>query len=252
MLADVVRTFSSNVAAVQKLVNFDRDILDIAIDQLKDLSRRLRERQKIENPHLNGEALLQFLSGVRVNDSLRIRYQTIFNQAVVLLVSHFSSALGDMFRFGVTHRLTTEPGSPLLDEEIKISFAELRDRDWSLKDHAADLLIAKRDFTFQDMGSTHRAFRDYLGVHLERDSTVNNIIAAQACRHVIVHVGGRVTDRMLKQVSNAFPRTLKCQLRIGDAVQFSPEEINVIADDMTRYVSMLSDRLATSLSQEAD
>jgi len=248
MIADIVSTFSSNILAVEKLVNFDRAILDIIIERLADLSGRLRDKQKIENPQLNGASLLEFISTIRTNDSFRIRYQVIFNQAVVLLVSHFASALGDLFRHGVIQRLSTEPGSSLLDEEIKMTFAELRDRNWNLRDAAADLLIAKRDFTFQDMGSTHRAFREYLSVNMDKDRAVNNVIAAQACRHVIVHVGGRVTDRLINQVSGASPRDLKPNLRLGDVLQFSPDEISLIAENMRQYVFTLSERVRIALS----
>jgi hypothetical protein len=247
MIADIVSTFSSNVLAVEKLVNFDRDIVSIIIDRLAELSGRLKEKQKIDNPQLNGMALLEFIATIRTNDALRIRYQVIFNQAVVLLVSHFASALGDLFRYGVSQRLSTEPGSSLLDEEFKMTFAELRERNWNLKDAAADLLIAKRDFTFQDMGSTHRAFREYLNVSMERDRAVNNVIAAQACRHVIVHVGARVTDRLLAQVSTATPRDLKPKLKLGEVLQFTPAEVTLIAENMREYVRTLSERVRSAL-----
>lgn len=228
-------------------MDFDRELLGIIIERLTDLSRRLKEKQKIDNPQLNGASLLEFIGTIKTNDALRIRYQVIFNQAVVLLVSHFASCLGDLFRYGISQRLATDPGSSLLDEEIKLTFGDLRELNWNLRDAAPDLLIAKKDFTFQDMGSTHRAFREYLGVSMERDRGVNNVIATQACRHVIVHVGAKVTDKMMNQVSAATPRDIKPKLKVGEILQFSPEEIALIAENMRQYVAVLGERVQRAL-----
>jgi hypothetical protein len=151
-----LRAFHSNLTDVERLINFDRDVLSLAIDHLSELEKKLR-KQRLENPQLNVTATLRVLSNVRSNDSLRPRYQTIFNQAVVLLVSYFASILGDFFRIGIAHRLSSDQSDALLREEIKVTFGELKERGWNVKDVAADVLISKRDFNFQDMASTHRA-----------------------------------------------------------------------------------------------
>ena len=53
----------------------------------------------------------------------------------------------------------------------------------------------------------------------------NNIILGQASRHVIVRTGALVTDRMLKQISRAKPRTLKEDLVPGVPLIFSKKEV---------------------------
>lgn len=237
-LEQIAVGFGNNLDGVQKLINFDRDVLDLTITQIRELHEKLK-RHRIDNPDLNGERTLQIISGIRKNDSLRTRYQTIFNQAVVLLVSYFASALGDVFRYGVAARLESDTEGKLLEEEIKLTFGELRERDWNLKETAPDLLIAKKDLSFQDMGATHRAFDQYLRVSLSQDRRVNNIIVAQACRHVIVHGDAIVTERLVRQVSKATPRDLKPSLHVGDHVQFAPEEVSVSSANMKGYVDDL-------------
>jgi hypothetical protein len=237
MPQDTLATFRSNVADVDRLVNFDKEVLQVVIQTMEDLHTKLKATYASEQ--MNGGRALAVFKGIRDNESLRSKYAAIFNQSVVLLVSHFSSALGDLFRAGVASRLYSGTEGPLLAEEIKITFAEMRERDWNLKSAAADLLIAKHDFTFQDMGSTVRAFDKFVGVKLERDVIMNNIIATQACRHVIAHASGRVTERTLKQVSAATPRTLKPNLVLNELVQFSTSEIESVRQDMLTFAERL-------------
>ncbi len=62
---------------------------------------------------------------------------------------------------------------------------------------------------------------------------MNDIILGQACRHVIVHAGGLVTEQAVLQVSGAIPRRVKPKLVSDEAVQFVPEEVELIAESMT-------------------
>src|SRR5262249_15693475 len=100
---------------------------------------------------------------------------------------------------------------------------------------------AKHDFGFQDMHSTMRAFRDYASRTLARDEIMNNIIAAQACRHVIVHAGGNVSERAVRQVSGAHPRTFRPVLTEGEKLTISRTEIDALKLDMLEFMRRLSD-----------
>jgi hypothetical protein len=73
------------------------------------------------------------------------------------------------------------------------------------------------------MQSIARAFKDYLGIEIERTQRVNDIVLAQGCRHVIVHSGGIVDDRLVRQLSSAQPRRLKPRLVLGERIQFTDE-----------------------------
>lgn len=235
----VLVAFERHVESVHRLMNFDRDVLAHAIEAIEALQERLTQHHKLDNPHLSAARTLQILRGYREHDSLRPRYKTIFNQALVLLVSYFGSAVHDAFRAGVSAALASENDSPLLREQLKISFAELKEANFELRTRAPDLLVNAKDISFQDMKSIARAFKENLGVEIERTATVNEIILAQACRHVIVHNGAVTDEALVRQLSGAHPRALKPRLVAGEVVEFTPEEVMSAAEAMIRYLGDL-------------
>jgi len=119
----------------------------------------------------------------------------------------------------------------------------MKDKNWNLKGAAGELLIAKKDLTSQDMQSTVRAFETYVGVKIPKDLRANNIILGQAARHVIVHAGALITDRMIKQVAAASPRTLMQKLEPGGSLVFTKDEVLELRDEMLRFVEDLVSKL---------
>ena len=79
--------FRRNVDSVHALVNFDRFVMDFAIEQVS----RLHDRRspKFLNPADNGEYTLLALRNVRANDSLRTQYRLIANQGADAALDHF-------------------------------------------------------------------------------------------------------------------------------------------------------------------
>jgi hypothetical protein len=246
----VLEAFEAHVESVHRLMNFDRDVLAHAIKAIEDLQLKLTQHHKLDNPNLTAARTLQILQGYRDHDSLRPRYKTIFNQALVLLVSYFGSSVHDAFRAGVAAALISDKDSPLLREQLKISFAELKEANFELRTRAPDLLVNAKDISFQDMKSIARAFKENLGVEIERTQTVNEIILAQACRHVIVHNGAVADDALVRQLSGSHPRILKPKLVVGEAIEFTPEEVVAAAVAMIQYLKDLEVKvhIATNLT----
>lgn len=235
----ILDNFSQHVSDVDRLIAFDREVMDVAISAVEDLHYRLVEKMKIDNQQMNGARALQILKGIRDHGSLKPRYSLILNQPIVLLVSYFGSAVEDIFSTAVTSSLRDGSSSRLMKEDMKVTVAELLEVASNPDEAFVALLIEKKDLSFQDMQAIHRAFRDYVGVEIKKDSIVNNIILAQACRHVIVHAAGEVTPRLIRQVSNAVPRDLKTQIENDSLIQFSQEEVQTIAESMKKYLSAL-------------
>ena len=198
MYTTIATTFAENARDVERLIDFDRDVVDIMIMSLEALKKDVPSQLHSFAGRIERTAYM--MKNIRDNESLKSKYGTVCNQAVVLLVSHFSSAVGDIFRKAISDALDREGSENLLNEELKLTFREIKDRNWNPKSSAGDLLIAKKDLTFQDMQSTVRAFESYVGVQIDKDQCTNNIIFGQASRHVIVHASALVTERMLKQV----------------------------------------------------
>jgi hypothetical protein len=237
MFDHVASVFKSNCKDVERLLKFDQDVLGFVINLLERLHDDLKVRHASDQ--MNCGRILQMVRGVRENDSLKARYDTVHSQAVVLLVSHFAAALGDIFRVSIANRIDQDNLGKLLNEDLKLTIGEMRDRDWNVRDAVADLLIEKEDIKFQDMKSVVRAFDEYAGISLTRDNVTNDIILGQAARHIIVHDGGRVGDKMLRQVANAKPRSLKTDLKGGEIIHFKTEEVLLLMRQMQAYIDRL-------------
>jgi hypothetical protein len=235
-----VTTFKKNIESVEKLINFDREVLSIAIDSIEDLHYSLLNGQKITNEHINGKRTLDILKGIRTSDSLKIGYSIINNQAIVLLVSYFSSTLADLFRKASKIAVENHNDKRVLDEELKLKINDLINLGTSLGDIIGDLLISKNSISFQDMKSVQRGFKKYFGIHIEKDTVVNNIILSQACRHSIAHEAGIVNSRVINQLKSAARRGVKPELNEGDTIKFSEEEIKIISSSMLTYIENLS------------
>ena len=233
MYTTIATTFAENARDVERLIDFDRDVVDIMIMSLEALKKDVPSQLHSFAGRIERTAYM--MKNIRDNESLKSKYGTVCNQAVVLLVSHFSSAVGDIFRKAISDALDREGSENLLNEELKLTFREIKDRNWNLKSSAGDLLIAKKDLTFQDMQSTVRAFESYVGVQIDKDQCTNN----QASRHVIVHASALVTERMLKQVSKASPRTLKQDLVPDKQLVFSKEEVLELKSEMLTFVGKM-------------
>jgi hypothetical protein len=241
MYTTIAKSFAVNVSEVERLIDFDRDLIQIMILSLESLKRDVPQQLHSFNSRI--DRVVQIVTGIRANDSLKSKYDTVCNQAVVLLVSHFSSVLGDLFRKAVSDSLDRENNRILLDEELKLTFREIKDKNWNIKGSAADLLIAKKDLTFQDMQSVARAFDTYVGIQIDKDQCANNIILGQAARHVIVHASAIVTERMIKQLIKITPRTLKQSLEQGQPLIFTKEEVLQLKNEMVHFVEALVNKL---------
>lgn len=239
----IVKIFEENIKSVEKLIHFDRGVLDVAIDAIKDLKKTLTEQHSFENPALNGEKVLNILENIREHDSLKLNYVVINNQAIVLLVSYFGSAIADLFRTASTHAIEVHKDKKVLGSELKLSITELLNLGDSIKMGIGDLLISKNTISFQDMQSIKREFDKYFGIEIEKTDHVNNIILGQACRHSIVHAAGIVNQRVLKQIGNARPRTLKKSLEEDQPINFDELEIKTLSESMIFYVKNLASQV---------
>ena len=74
---------------------------------------------------------------------------------------------------------------------------------------------------------------------MRKDEIVNDIILGQACRHCIVHEGGRVNIRTIKQVANAKPRSIKPSISENDQLEFTTAEAEKLGEYMKEYVEKL-------------
>jgi hypothetical protein len=237
-----LEVFDKNIEAVHRLMNFDRDLIAYAIIQVEGLHNVLVTGEKILREERNGKRILNDLKNIRDHDSMRTRYEQIFNQAVVLLVSHFGSLLGSLFRLAVDCGIEKNDRR-ILKAELNIDIEELLSRGNQIHEALGEMLVFKKDISFQDMKSVSRAFKDYFGINIEKSEVVHNIIIGQACRHSIVHDGGRVNTKTVKQVAYVYPRKLKPTLIENEEIKFSPDEVTFLASEMRKYAKKLFEQI---------
>ncbi len=102
-----------------------------------------------------------------------------------------------------------------------------------------DFLAEKNKMSWQDMKSIKRSFNEYHGINIKQDENVNNIILAQACRHSIVHDGGIVNRKVINQVQNATPRSVKEEFEKNKQISFNTHEIDIVKNSILIYLKNL-------------
>ena len=245
-MTKIVNTFRKNVESVEGLISFDNEVISLAIKIIEELHHSLLNlKEPITNDQLNGKRALEILSNIRTNESLKSKYSIINNQAVILLVSYFSSAVADLFREAAKAAVVLHKDERVLNSEFKIKVSELIVIEESLGDSIGDTLIVKNGISFQDMKSIQRYFDKYFGIVIKKDITVNNIILSQACRHAIAHEASIVNSRILNQTKAANPREIKQSLVLGETIEFNEEELKLVSSSMLTYVENLYDKVST-------
>jgi hypothetical protein len=241
MPSPAVRAFEANLQLLDDVVAFDDKLMDFVVGPLENYRDRLIKAE-IPARHLPN-SLIQVFKNIRTNKSLRAYYQALYNQWLVLLVSYFGAAVKDLFIEAATTAIRERQRPEILKAVLEASIEEIADEHEDIPAFLADLLASKKDISFQDMQSIGRAFKEYFEIVGERDRAVNDIILAQACRHAIVHSGGTVDKRLLKQLRSATPRTLKNDLHVNERLEFSPAEIKTASEAMHTYLCRLDDGL---------
>lgn len=225
------------------MLQVDRDVLEPVISSIEELRNRLVRIERIENEESNGGRILDILKGIREHEAIRPRFLVVLNQAVILLVSYFGSAVEDIFCDAVGQRFSAGTFDALMGTDIELTVADLVKITKTPESAIAKFLVNKKVLSFQDMRAIHRGFREYVGLELQQDQVTNDIFLAQACCHAIVHVGGEVTPRLIRHVSGAIPRNVKRELVPGDLIQFDEGEVAQLAASMRRYISTLVESL---------
>jgi hypothetical protein len=240
-------TFKANVDSVDKLMKFDEIIQSFCIETLKKVNTFLEKEGLNKHPSCNVESQLNHIKRIRDNQSLKPHYQVMWNQSIVLLVSYFSSAVEALFVTAIPFKLRQGGTKELNEAELKLKIKEIQSLNFDLSENIGELFVSKKELSFQDTQSIARAFADYLSFEPPKNKEVNNIIAALACRHALVHSGGIVNDKTVKQISNAEPRDIQKDLSSKGTIMFKQEEVKIVGNSMATYLKSLSQGVSENL-----
>ena len=235
----IIESFDQNFRSVIDLAEFDHVVLASAIYSITKIKDIQEKHLKLENPKYKLDQCLNQLKNIKENESMRITYKHIFNQCIVLLVSYFGAAISDLFEIYKKYFIEDYFNKKLIKEDIKFTIEELKENDFNLKNKFGEIFSKKMGISFQDMKSISNVFYDYMNFRPVKDEITNTIILAQACRHTIVHDGGIINRRVIKQVSKANPRIIKNELIEDTNVEFSIDEITTIGKCMKEYIKRL-------------
>lgn len=235
--------FNSNVDSVRALLRFDELILEVSLTELEGLNEKLKNVHGIDNPYLLVNNSIKALVGVKEHKSLKSQYERMYNQCLVLLVSYFTSAINDLFIKAIQYSIVYKLELNNSKEDLKFSLKELENYNFDLREVIGEIIVSKNQISFQDMQSTCRSFKDYLSIEIKQDEDINNIIFSQACRHSIVHALSEANEKCINQIKNAIPRDLKDDLKTGDKISFSIDEIETVIKSMYNFIRLLTERI---------
>jgi hypothetical protein len=250
-LTEIEMVYEANVRSVNRLMGFDSIVVETVIEML--------DRAEADLENRNAHSVLptirnhrDSMKNIRRNESVKAYYDTMLNQCVVLLVSHFGSAVHDALRLGIREALGHGQRFAVTKEEIRVKMSDLWitiDSDAPRRaDEVAELLINQHKVSFQDMQSIARAFDAYLGVETPQGGFLNDIIIAHATRHCIVHSGGRMTLRAVKQIGDRKGDRLQLEYKIDEPIQYERPHVEAVAQATGDYLRRLLETLDIALT----
>lgn len=232
----IISTFDKNLQGVLDLLSFDETLCSLVVNSLESLKQSASQlvfKQKIDN-------LISGFRKVHEAKSLKPKFEAINNQCVVLLVSYFGSTLQDLFLCYLRERLLSDDPYHMDEKEIKVKIHELRKLLKESSELLPELVLENETISFQDMRSIVENFKKYFGVEIVRDSDLDNVLFAQAARHVIVHNGCVIDNKMVKQLKTASLRRIKPTIKPSETISFTQGEVNLIAESMARFLRALA------------
>lgn len=238
LLLQPIEELNANLSSVIALLDFDRLVLEHSIQTLTKLEADLSD-QTLHNAVQTVSNARQALENIRTNDSLKLQYQTIVDQCVVLQVSHFATALKNFYTECILFALVNEKSDQLGEEEIKVTVKALCEISENDRTRIAELVVSKHNMSFQDMKQVYRAFKTYFGHEISKTTDVTNIICGQAARHAIVHNGGRTSPRTLAMLEKVEPQDIQLPTTVNQPLGLKKSHVHALRKSMLSYMRQL-------------
>ncbi len=245
----IIEKFELQISSVFKIIEFDKEYVEIVVKQLKELKKKLIGFG-IQNPIYHPTSQIKLLSSLIQSGPKQRKYQPVYNQCLVLLVSYFASTINSILNEGLNYYLNNSDNLPdkVANQEFKLSLRELQELQFDLSEKIGSIIVRKSDISFQDMKSIARAFEQFLGITIQKDEDVDNIITAQALRHIIVHNSEIIDDKCIKQLTNAGNRKFVEDVEPNKKAVIDADDLNIVKASMLNYANnlfqLIKDKLA--------
>lgn len=242
---EVKNIFIENLKTVDQIVETPSTVGTVAVDMLRALQK--------ENEKLSGfipykqklEEIISTIDKIKSHKVLKEQYQVIYNQATVLIISHFESFLSDIFKS------VFDDYSYLMSWPDKKTQLDLNMLNYSYSPTLGEIIIhnlrAKGEVNFQDLQSTIRTFEEYLQMKPKfENSLIDDIIYYQALRNVIIHNSGKVDEKFLKQTRNLKTKPYN---GIGDEIHITEIDFIKIKKVFNNAVTIITDDVNTRINE---
>lgn len=191
-----IDNFSKNLGAIDEINKFGDTLTDLTITLLEDLRQQNEEyngfipyKQKLDN-------VIEQIKGIKHTDPLKKKYEIIFNQSIVLIISSFEIFLGE-FIINISNNF---PEIINWKEKEKIPI-DPKDYNYASLNYGQIVLkYLKQKYSLQDIQSIKRLLEEYFYVEKSMEESLDELIFYQAARNVIVHNLAKVDESFIRQI----------------------------------------------------
>ncbi len=246
-MVNLLTNYRKNQESINRLMNFDNLLLQFCISSLRELETNLRENAEVGITSVKclPSITIKALEGIKSNKTFKSHYEDMYNQCLVLAVSYFTSTVKDIFLQSVNYSINYCHEILKKDNDnFAFTIKALKEMQFYIGDSLGELIVNKKEISFQDMQSTNRAFNDYFDLRLnfKDDKDQHNIVFGQAARHLIVHSIGKIDPKFLNQIDYAPKRIICHDLKEGEIIKITPAQIIIIQESMLNYITNISER----------
>lgn len=235
--------FEKQIDSVAELIKFDKLILDFCLNHVKTLNDRLKNgAPKITNQYYLADNTIQVLEGIQRNNSFTKHYSILYNQCLVLLVSHFTLIIEEIFSTVLKHQYTNQKLPNAAKNQIQSIINEIDEINQNpvlLK----NFLVAKKKLTFQSLSSVAKSFDNYLGIKIPQDQKFDDIKFAFECRHIIVHNVSKADEKFIRKCNDIRNRNIKRNIFLDEDINFTSSELEFVKISMLLFVQELTESL---------
>lgn len=227
--------FEKNLQEIEEMVNIGSDVISIAVGLVEGLSKEYESIEAFVPYKEKLKANIGGLKRIKENSELKKKYNILYNQALVLVVSNFESFLSDFSKFLIEKHdyLLEWPDKKIsLDLEMFNYFTPT----------VGDIVLAslKEKYSFQDLESSLNFLKEFLSIDVRlSDETKDNIILFHALRHIIIHNSSTVDEKFLKQIRKTrFAFTYD----VGQKVSTSEEQFQKAKSEFSKLATEIFEK----------
>lgn len=217
--------------------------MDFCLEHLTTLNERLKTgAPKINNPYYLADNAIQVLENIQKHNSFTKHYSVIYNQCLVLLVSHFTLTVEKIFTTVLKHQYSNNLLTKNAKNQIQLTLDEMDEVNEN-PSLLKKLLVTKKKLTFQNFSNVLKSFENFLGIKIENDQKLDDIKFAFESRHLIVHSLSVVDEKFLKNCYSIKNRNIKKIIEIDQHIKFSKSELEFIKFSMLLFIEDLVEKL---------